>query len=120
MTSRSKCGRQGSTHQCLAALPIPVLRNLENEIRLVAGNLAGQQPLAFNAADLGHGALRAPVLVADPEDHGIDEAEGVVEHQPLDLAIGRAAPVAADNKSPADLDFAALGVIAMVAARADQ
>src|ERR1700722_17357077 len=116
MTSRSKCGRQGSTHQCLAALPIPVLRNLENEIRLVAGNVAGQQPLAFDAADLGHGALRAPVPVADPEDHGIDEGEGVVEHQPLDLAIGAAAPVAADDESPADLDFPERGLVAMIAA----
>src|SRR6202043_3357746 len=73
-----------------------------------------------DAADLGHRALRAPVGVGDPEDRGIDEAEGMIEHQPLDFAVGGAAPMRADNKSPADLDFAELRLITMVAAGADQ
>jgi len=38
----------------------------------------------------------------------------VVEHQALDLAVGRAAPVAAGDERPADLDFAALELVAVV------
>src|SRR6185437_7641581 len=81
---------------------------------------AGEEFFAPDAADLGHGALRAPVFIADPEHHGIDKAKGMVEHQALDLAVGGAAPMAANDKGPADLDLAALGLMAVIAAGADQ
>src|SRR3954468_16081517 len=108
-----------SRDQRAATLLITVLSYLEDEIAPVAGQFPGEQPLALDTADLGHGALRAPVFIAHPEDHGIDEGKGVVEHQSLDLAIGAAAPVAAGEKRPADLDLAQFGFIAIVPARAD-
>jgi hypothetical protein len=58
----------------------------------------------------------APVLLADPEDHGIDERKGVIEHQSFDLAIGCPAPMAAGDEGPADLDFAPRGAITIIAA----
>src|ERR1700761_6285329 len=85
-----------------SALPIPSLRNLENIMPDVARQLARQQrALAPDAADLGHRALRAPVFLADPEHHGVDEGEGMVEHQALDLAVRGAAPMAARDEGPA-------------------
>jgi hypothetical protein len=107
-------------HQRPATVLIPALADLEDDVRRGAGGLPGKKPVTLEAADLGHRALRAPVVFADPEDHGIDESEGVIEHQPLDLAVGRAAPMAAYDKRPADLDLAALAVMAVVAAGADQ
>src|SRR5262249_56288619 len=62
----------------------------------------------------------AEILFADPEHHGVDEAEGMVEHQPLHLAIGGAAPMAAGQKGPADLDFALGWLVVVIAAGADQ
>src|SRR3977135_3079207 len=81
-----------SLDQRPTTLLILPLRNFENERRPVAGQFADEQSAALDAADLGHRALRAPVLVADPEHHGIEEGKGVVEHQPLDLAAGAAHP----------------------------
>src|ERR1700742_3008354 len=110
----------GSRHQRAPTLPVAALRDVEDEIRPVARQFAGEQSFPLDATDLGHRALRAPVFLADPEHHGVDESEGMIEHQPLDLAVGGAAPMAADDKSPADLDLAAFGLIAIIAARADQ
>src|ERR1700681_4963653 len=81
-----------STYQIPPAPLVPALRDLENEIRPVAGQLPGEQALALDAADLGHRALRAPVLVANPEHDGVDESKGVVEHQALYLAVDATAP----------------------------
>ena len=44
----------------------------------------------------------------------------MVEHHALDLAVGAAAPMAAGEEGPADLDFADLGLVAVIAARSDQ
>src|ERR1700721_1305129 len=115
------------THNCLrvihssldqraAASLITALADFEDDMRGCAGRFTGKEPGAPDAADLGHRALGAPVLLADPENHGIDEREGVIEHQPLDFAIGRAAPMAAGDEGPADLDFASPGVITIIAA----
>src|SRR5437660_64561 len=103
-------------HQFPPALLVPRLRDLENHIRLPAGQRAGKASFAQNAADLLHGAERAPVVLADPEDHGVEEGEGVVEHQPLDFAVSGAAPMAAGEKRPADLDLAQGRLVAVVAA----
>src|SRR5262249_24348954 len=59
---------------------------------------------------VSHGMLTPPALqrqLGSPAQNttSVDEAEGVVEHQPLHLAAGGAAPVAAGEKGPADLDF---------------
>ncbi|MGH6739964.1 MAG: hypothetical protein ACREDY_13210 [Bradyrhizobium sp.] len=37
------------------------------------------------------------ISLADPEDHGVDESEGVIEHQALDLAVGDPTPMRADE-----------------------
>src|SRR6266568_9315068 len=108
--------RPPSLHQRPSTFLILPLRNLENEIRPVAGQFADEQSPALDAADLGHGALRAPVLVADPEHDGVDEGKGVIEHQALDLAVGAAAPMAAGDERPADLDLAEFRLMAIVAA----
>src|SRR3954470_14152524 len=120
MWHRTTPGFKGhpSLHQLPAALLVLPLRNLENEIRPVSRQLTHEQAPALHTADLGHGALRAPVLVPDPEDDGVDEGESVVEHQPLDRAFGAAAPRAAGQKRPADLDLAQFRLMAMVAAGA--
>src|ERR1700728_2903522 len=109
-----------SRQQRAASRFIAALCDFENKIRLIAGDRAGEQALAFDPADLGHRALRTPVLVADPEHDRVDESEGVVEHHALDLAVGAAAPMAAGEEGPADLDFADLGLVAVIAARSDQ
>src|SRR4051812_18302166 len=109
-----------SFHQLPPTLLVPRLRDLEDHIGSVPGDRAHELSFARYAADLLHGAERAPVFHADPEDGGIDECEGGVEHQPLGFAVYGAAPVAAGKKRPADLDLAPLRLIAMVAARADQ
>src|SRR5689334_3071075 len=109
-----------SLHQLPSAVLIAALRDLEDHVPPVAGEFSGEQALAEHAADLFHRALRAPVGLADPEDHGVDEGEGVVEHQPLDLAVDGPAPMAAGDKGPADLDLADVGLVAVVAAGADQ
>src|ERR1700730_1502628 len=109
-----------SANERPATLLVSPLRNLENEIRRFARQFAREQSLALDAADLGHRALRAPVVLADPEHDRVDEGEGMIEHQPLHFAIGAAAPVAADDEGPADLDLAAFGFKAVVAARTDQ
>src|SRR5882724_5835341 len=111
-TKRNLASRQQRSPSSL----VTALGDLEDEILRLAAQLPGQQPLAPDAADFGHRALRAPIVLADPEDRGVGEGEGVVEHQALDLAVGRAAPVAAGDERPADLDFAAIGRVAVVTA----
>jgi hypothetical protein len=105
-----------SGNQQPAALLIPIPADFKNDVRRCAGQLPGEKPVAQNAADLFHRALGAPVLLAHSEDDGIDERKGVIEHQALDFAIGRSAPMAAGNEGPADLDFAKLSIITIIAA----
>src|SRR5258708_2915403 len=85
-----------------------------------ARRLPGEKTVAPDATDLGHGALGTPVFLAHPEDDGVDETKGMIEHQAFDFAIGRSAPMAAHEKRPANLDLAEFGFIAVIAARADQ
>src|ERR1700722_9488678 len=92
----------GLRHQRAAAAEIAALADFEDDVRRCARQLAGKQTLALDAADLGHRALRAPVFLADPEDGGVEEGEGVIEHQPFDLTVGFPAPRTAGNESPAD------------------
>jgi hypothetical protein len=86
----------------------------------IAGECTGEQAVSQHAADLLHRALRAPIGLADPEAHGIDEGEGMVEHQPLHLAVNDPAPMAAGDKRPADFDLADVGLISVIPAGADQ
>ena len=44
----------------------------------------------------------------------------MIEHETLDLAVGSAAPMAANDERPANLDLAAREVVAVVAAGANQ
>src|SRR5205809_8083839 len=81
-TSRPLLPARPLLHQRTPALPIPFLGNLEDEIRPLAGQRPGEQTLALDAAELGHYALRAPVLSAEP-DHGVDAGGGEGGHEPL-------------------------------------
>src|SRR5258705_6060406 len=72
-----------------------------------------------DAADLLHGPLRAPVLWADKKDDGLDELEGVPQHQRLHLAVVEAAPVCSRQERPSNLDLASPLVVAVVPGRAD-
>src|ERR1700759_95130 len=85
----------GSHHQRAAAVLIAAFGDLENVVWMVAGKLALEQAFALDAAYLGHRALRAPILMADPEHHGVEEREGLVEHQALHLAVHRPTPMTA-------------------------
>src|SRR5258708_25018151 len=69
-----------SGDQSLPALLISALAYFENEVRHRAGRLPDKKPVAPHSPDLGHRALGAPVFLADPEDDGIDEAKGMIEH----------------------------------------
>src|SRR5260221_8914471 len=109
-----------SLYQRPAAPLVLVLADFEDEVRRRAGRLPGKQSAASGAADLGHRALRAPVSLAHPEDDGIHEGKCVIEHQAFDFTVGWSAPMLTDNERPADLDFTAFGVIAVVAARTHQ
>src|SRR5258708_17924819 len=109
-----------SGNQRPADLLIPALADFEDEVRRRARRLPGEKTVAPDATDLGHGALGTPVFLAHPEDDGVDETKGMIEHQAFDFAIGCSAPMLTDKESPADLAFAALGAIAMVAAPAQQ
>jgi hypothetical protein len=93
-------------HQRPAVLLIPAPGDVEDEIRRGARQFAGEKTSALDTANLGHRALRAPVFLAHPENHGIYECKGMIEHQPFDFAIGLAAPMAPGDEGPADLDFA--------------
>src|SRR5579871_5456359 len=104
-----------SVQQPTAAGLIAIPGDLEDDIGPVAAQRAREQPVALDAADLDHRTERTPIGLADPEHHGADEIEGVIEHQPLDLAITSAAPVRAREKSPADFDLADVGLVLAIA-----
>ena len=72
-----------------------------------------------DAADFFHGFSGADVRFADEEDDGVDELEGVVEHEAFHFAVVVTAPVGAGEEGPADFDFVALGVEVGVAGGAD-
>src|ERR1041385_3084829 len=66
-------------------------------------------------ADLLDRAARAAVVRADHENHPVDRLERVREHEPLHLAVVRAAPAAAGQEAPTDLDHALVGVESVIA-----
>src|SRR5215213_9150936 len=66
-----------------------------------------------------HRPLRANVVRADHEDDALHEAEGVLQHEPLHLAVVAPAPVRSGEEGPADLDLALLCVESVIARRAD-
>src|SRR5438105_4934619 len=73
----------------------------------------------MNAADLLHGPPRPAVVRANQEDHALDEPERMLKHEPLHLAVVATAPVGPGQERPADLDFAALGVVTVEPRRPD-
>src|ERR1700750_436687 len=107
----SVASQNASGQQCAPTAFVTRLRDLEDEVRCLAAQRAREQSLSLEAADLGHRALRTPVLLADPEQHRVCESEGVIEHQPLDLAVRSASPVAAGEKGPTDLYLAAFMLV---------
>src|SRR5579863_7426291 len=120
-SNRNPVADQGALHQQRPpAILVALLGDLENKIRPVAGDFAREEPVALDPANLGHRALRTPVLVTDPEDDGVNESKGMIEHQALDLAVRSSAPMTARQKGPSDLDLTDLGRIAIVPARSDQ
>jgi hypothetical protein len=72
-----------------------------------------------HAADLLHRAAGAQIAFANHEDHRIEPAKGVAEHQVLELAVGAAAPMIARQEGPADLDLTRPGISVVVAAGPD-
>src|SRR5258705_4762031 len=72
-----------------------------------------------NSTDLLDRSLRTVVLGADQEDDAVYESERVSEHQLLHFTIVLPAPVRPSQERPPDLDFALLGVVAMVTRAAD-
>ena len=80
--------------------------------------LAQHRP-CLEVADLLNGASGAKILRSDQKDHMIDKLESVSQHQLLHFTIVAAAPVRPRQKRPADLDFAALGVVTVKSGRAN-
>ena len=76
-------------------------------------------PLAPCCANFLHRTLGPPVALSDPEYNRVHKRERVSEHQALDLSIRASAPVFADEKCPADFDFASLGITPVVSAGTD-
>ena len=50
-------------------------------------------------ANLFHGAAGTPIAFSDPEHNRVDKGKGMAEHQLLDLGVGAATPMAADQVS---------------------
>src|SRR5438270_1765930 len=74
----------------------------------------GARPHAdLDGADLLDGAAGADVLGPDEKDDVVHEPEGVGQHQVLQLAVVDAAPAPPGEERPADLDLAALGLVAV-------
>src|SRR5262249_13738418 len=53
------------------------------------------------------------------ENDAVHEAEGVAQHQLLQLAVVNASPVRTGQKRPPDFDLAALAIVTVVARRSD-
>lgn len=70
-------------------------------------------------ADFLEGFLGAEVVDADFEEDGVDELEGVGEHEAFEFAVVAAAPVGAGEEGSADFDFGNGGVALGVAGGAD-
>src|SRR6185312_13934831 len=49
--------------------------------------------------------LRAKIILAGDEDNAIDKAQGVIDHQSLQLAVIETTPKGALEKCPANLDL---------------
>src|SRR5580765_8629840 len=98
-------------HSRLAPRPVPHPQLVHHGPRRALDHPAFVQP----RAQLLDRAARAQVVLADHEDHAVHEAEGVVDHEPLHLAVGLAPPAIATEERPADLDLAAGGIVAVIA-----
>ena len=72
-----------------------------------------------DAADFFHGFEGPDICLADDEDDGVDELEGVGEHEAFHFAVVVSAPVGTGEEGPADLDFAFGRVEVGVAGGAD-
>src|SRR5262249_50622010 len=72
-----------------------------------------------NGADLLQGPLRADVLYAHEKEDAADEAECMLQHEPLHLPVATAAPVGTHQERPADLDLTAVLVVPVEPRRAD-
>jgi len=70
-------------------------------------------------ANLFHRSARPHAGLADQEDNAVDALERMSDHQRLHCRIGGTAPMAAGEKGPADLDFAGLGAVKIIARGAD-
>src|SRR5690606_37579114 len=68
---------------------------------ILGKGLAGQAP-----ADPGHRLARDDVVGADAEHDPVDEAERVLEHQPLEFDVVTLTPAGARQEAPADLQRA--------------
>src|SRR5579872_3458342 len=79
-----------------------------------------EQALPAPSADLLHRAAGSDVHLPNPENHRVGESESMAEHQPLDFAVCPSAPMPADKEGPANLNFAPLRVITVIAARSDR
>jgi len=70
-------------------------------------------------SDCFEGFSGAEVGDADFEDDGVDELEGVGEHEVFHFAVVVSAPVGAGEEGPADFDLGDVGVALEVARGAD-
>src|SRR5919108_4696331 len=68
-----------------------------------------------HSTDLLHGPLGPMIVWTDDEDYAFHRSESVLHHEPLHLAIISPAPVGAGKKRPADLNDAALRIVAVIA-----
>src|ERR1051326_8404429 len=62
-----------------------------------------------HGADFLDRSARAAIVRADHEDLPVDRLERVREHEPLHLAVVRAAPAAAGQETPTDLHHPPVG-----------
>src|ERR671919_1031021 len=67
-----------------------------------------------HATNLLHSPLGPAILRTDDEDYALHRPESVLHHEPLHLAIVSTAPVDAGKERPADLNDAALRIVAVI------
>jgi hypothetical protein len=66
-----------------------------------------------NSANLFQSPLRSDVLQANKEDGISHEAEGMLQHELLQLSVVSAAPVRSGQEGPADLNLTPALIVAM-------